>query len=336
MGQIPTRKRWSGRALLILVVVLLAACGQSQAADGAQYTLVAGHQLAGDTPFDEGLKRFADLTEQMTDGRVTVQTHSSAAVGSEAEMFMGMQAGTIDAAVVAPGSIAEFVPEMNMLSMPFLISSREQRDAVIDGPAQRLEELVYEETGVRTLGYFGGGIRNMFFTAPVDDPESIRGRLIRVQPSSILTDSYAALGLEPTVVAYNELYSGLQQGVVDGAENESVFVVSERFYEAAPHLLLTQHEVTVRPLMMSSVSLDRLPDDLAATVVEAGAQAAAEERELEAEADDVALEELRNDYGMDVREVDTEAMVEDVRPVWQRYADQWGMRDLLDQIEAAR
>lgn len=316
----------------------VSACTAAQAepvGGDPEYTLVAGHQLASDTPFDEGLKRFAELTEQLTDGRVTMQTHSSAAVGSEADMFMGMQAGTIDAAVVAPGSIAEFVPEMNLLSMPFLVTSRDQRDAVIAGPAKRLEELVLERTGVRTLGYFGGGVRNMFFTSPIDDVEGLDGRLLRVQPSAILADSFAAVGLEPTVIAYNELYSALQQGVVDGAENESVFVVSERFYEPAPHLVLTQHEVTIRPLMISSVTLDRLPDDLADAVVEAGRRAAEEERRLEAKADDEALEQLRTEYGMQVTEVDTQPMVDAVRPVWRRYADEWGLRDLLDQIETA-
>lgn len=322
-------------AVLAMLAALLSVACSGTADTGPEFTLVAGHQLAGDTPFDEGLQRFAELTEEKTGGRVVVQTHSSAAVGSEPEMFMGMQAGTIDAAVVAPGSIAEFVPEMNLLSMPFLISSRAQRDAVIAGPARRLEALVHERTGVRTMGYFGGGIRNMFFTAPAGDADAIAGRLFRIQPSSILADSFAALGLAPTVVAYNELYSGLQQGVVDGADNESVFVVSQRFYEPAPNLLLTEHEVTIRPLMISSVTLDRLPDDLAAAVLDAGAQAAADERELEAEAEDAALAELREEHGMEIQEVDTAPMVDAVRPVWERYADAWGMRDLLDEIIAA-
>lgn len=332
-GSARYRRRAPFAVLAMLAALLSVACSGT-ADTGPEFTLVAGHQLAGDTPFDEGLQRFAELTEEKTGGRVVVQTHSSAAVGSEPEMFMGMQAGTIDAAVVAPGSIAEFVPEMNLLSMPFLMSSRAQRDAVIAGPARRLEALVHERTGVRTMGYFGGGIRNMFFTAPAGDADAIAGRLFRIQPSHpgrLVRRARAG----PTVVAYNELYSGLQQGVVDGADNESVFVVSQRFYEPAPNLLLTEHEVTIRPLMISSVTLDRLPDDLAAAVLDAGAQAAADERELEAEAEDAALAELREEHGMEIQEVDTAPMVDAVRPVWERYADAWGMRDLLDEIIAA-
>jgi tripartite ATP-independent transporter DctP family solute receptor len=259
MGRVVKR---SGRAATaaagaLLLTAPLAACGGDSTSDagssGETLTLIAGHQLAADTPFDQGLDKFAELVEEKTDGQVTVEVHPSAELGTETEMFQGMQNGTIDVAVVAPGSIAEFVPQISILSMPFLVTSREQRDEIIDGPiADELAKTVEDATGTRPLSYFGGGIRNMFFTEPVKDVNDIDGRLFRVQPSEVLTDSFSAVGLEPTVVAYNELYNALQQGVVEGAENESVFIQSQKFFEPAPHILLTQHEVTIRPLMIAS------------------------------------------------------------------------------------
>lgn len=324
------------------LVFALAACGGgSEGGSGGEeeYTLIAGHQLATDTPFDEGLNEFASLVEEKTEGQVTVQVQPNAQAGSEAEMFEAMQqGGAVDVAVVAPGSIGEFVPESNILSMPFLVTSREQRDEVINGePAETVEQLIADQTGVQTMGYFGGGIRNMLFTAPAESIEDVQGRLFRVQPSPVLTDSFAAVGLEPTVVDYAELYNALQQGVVDGADNESVFIESQNFYEPAQHGLLTEHEVTIRPLMISQATLDTLPDDLGEAVLEAGDEASQYERELEAEEEDQAFERLQNEHGMTFREPeDLEQAYEAVEPVWQEYAEQWGLEETLQQMQDMR
>ncbi|PSL06121.1 tripartite ATP-independent transporter DctP family solute receptor [Haloactinopolyspora alba] len=328
------RKR-TAAAVSGVLLLGVTACGAESGGGGGGggTTLVMGHQLAADTPFDKGLDRFAELVEKKTDGSVTVEVHPNAEIGSEKELFQGMQDGTVDGGVIAPGSIAEFVPEVSVLSMPFLVTSREQRDQIIEGPvAEEITTMIDEQTGVRTVGYFGGGIRNMFFTEPVSGPQDIQGRLFRTQPSEMLTDAFGAVGLEPTVVAYNELYNALQQGVVDGAENESVYIVSQKFYEPAPHILRTQHEVTIRPLMMSGQTLDNLPDDQRQAVLDAAEEASSYERELEGETDDAALKRLTEELGATVTEADTAAMAEKVRPVWMKYAKQWDMVDAVEQM----
>ena len=325
------------RFIGFVVLVLSSSSLFLSAAFAQEYTLLAGHQLAAGTPFDQGLIRFAELVEEKTDGQVTVEVNSGGAIGSELEMFEGMTVGTVDVAVVAPNSIAEFVPEATILSMPFLVDSREMRDRVIESEAfAQVASMIQEQAGVEVLGVFGGGIRNMFFTESVETVDGMQGRRFRVQPSSILTDSFGAIGLEPTVVAYSELYNALAQGVVSGAENESVYVLSQAFYEPAPYLLQTQHEVTIRPLVISSMTLDRLPPELANAVREAGAEASVYAREVEAEADDAALQTLQDEHGMTVVELDTAPLIEEVQPIWTQYAEQWGLTDVLEQITALR
>ncbi|TDE89492.1 TRAP transporter substrate-binding protein [Occultella glacieicola] len=331
------------RAGVLLVAAALtasvAACsedainGEGGGAEDETFTLVAGHQLAADTPFDQGLDEFARLVEEKTDGQVTVEVHPNAELGTETDMFQAMQSGTMDVAIVAPGSIAEFVPQVSILSMPFLVTSREQRDAIIEGSiAEDLATSIEETSGVVPMTYFGGGIRQMFFTEPATGLEDIGGRLFRVQPSEVLTDSFAAVGLEPTVVAYNELYNALQTGVVGGAENESVFIESQKFYEPAPNILITNHEVTIRPLMIASSTLEGLPEDLRAAVLDAADEAGQFERDLEAEVDDEQLAGLAELDGVTVVEADTSGAIDMVRPVWEEYAGQWGMEDVLEQI----
>jgi TRAP-type transport system periplasmic protein len=331
----PSRMR--GLLAVVLGAVLAAGCGDAGASPDAEIELITGHQLAGDTSFQVGLEHFAELVEERTGGEVRVRVHAGAEIGSEMDMFQGMRMGTVDGAIVAPNSVAEFVPELQLLSMPFLVSSREQREAVLAGEvAERLEQLVAEQMGVEILGYFGGGVRNLFFTTPVDDADDLRGRLLRIQPSRVLNDSFAAMGLRPTLVDYGELYSALQQGVVDGGDNESLFVEAETFFTPAPYIVLTRHEVTIRPFAFSRVTLERLPDDVRKVVVEAAAEASRFAHEYEVTEDDAALERLGEEYGAELIEIDVQPLVEAVEPVWERYAAEWDMRDLLDAIRAER
>jgi TRAP-type transport system periplasmic protein len=307
--------------------------GGGDGGGGETYTLIAGHQLAIDTPFDLGMHEFASLVEEKTDGQVTVEVHPNAELGTETDMFQAMQSGTMDVAIVAPGSIGEFVPEMSILSMPFLVTSLEQRDAIIEGPiAEDLAATMEETSGVVPMSYFGGAARQMFFTEPATGLDDIEGRLFRVQPSEVLTESFGAIGLEPTVVAYNELYNALQTGVVQGAENEAVYIDSQKFYEPAPHILLTNHEITIRPLVIGTQTLERLPADLADAVLEAGEEAGAFERDLEASTDAEMIDKLAGTEGVTVTEADLEGVEEMVQPVWERFAAEWGLEDTLQQM----
>jgi TRAP-type transport system periplasmic protein len=336
MRRVTARTR-AAAALGAVCALVLTGCGLDGPGEheGAEHVLIAGHQLAADTSFDQGLHRFAELVAEKTDGSVVVEVYPNAQLGSETDLFENMRNGTVDVAVVSPGFIAEFVPEMSILSMPFLVTSREQRDAVIESDvARELEELMEERTGNEVLTYFGGGARQMFFTQPVEEPADLRGRLFRTQPSQVLADAFGALGMLASNVAYGELYSALQQDVVSGADNEALFIVAENFQEAAPFIYLTEHEVTIRPVVISGHTLDRLSPEQAGAVQEAGEEAGAYARQVEAEADDAALAELRDTAGVTVVDADTEELASLVEPVWQTYAQEWGMEHLLQQIQS--
>lgn len=337
----PRHRRCRIRALAAaasaLGVLAASACGYQAGptSEGAEHVLIAGHQLAAGTSFDEGLHEFASIVNEASDGRVQVEVYPSAQLGGETDLFENMRNGTVDIAVVAPGFIAEFVPEMSLLSMPFLVSSREQRDAIIDSPvAEEMEEMLARQTGNQVLAYFGGGARQMFFTEPVSDLADLSGLLFRTQPSQVLADSFGALGLQASNVDYGELYSALQQNVVSGADNESMFIVAENFQEAAPHIYVTNHEITIRPVVISGDTLRALPDDLRQVVLDAGEEAGSFARDFEEEEDDAALEELRDDPAVTVVDADTDELAAMVEPVWEQYAGQWQMEDLLDEIRS--
>lgn len=295
--------------------------------------MLAGHTLAMDTPFDRGLHRFAELAAEKTSGRVHVDVHPNGALGSEPEQFQSMQAGTQDIGIFAPGSMAEFAPVMSLLATSFLVVDREHCDAIITGPVTTgLAADVEARTGTNPLTYFGGSYRQMFFNAPAAGLQDTAGRLFRIQPAEIIAESYSTIGREPTVVAYNELYNALQQGVIGGADNEAIFILSQNFFEPAPHILRTNHEVTIRPVMVAGATLERLGTALADLVLEAAQEAGDFERELESEEDDEALRELSARDGVTVIEAATADAIEAAAPAWRRFAQEWGVETVLDSI----
>ncbi|MGF3054943.1 TRAP transporter substrate-binding protein [Microbacterium sp. YY-01] len=311
--------------------------GNGNSSSSGAIVLTAGHQLAAGTPFDEGMNHFAELVAEKTDGRVEVRVHPNAQLGNETEMFQALQSGTVDVGIFAPGSIAEYFPGITLVSMPFLVEDRDHRDRILDsGVLAPIEESIVDTTGTEVLTYFGGSQRQMFFTKPATSFDDVQGRLFRVQPSEMLTESYSAMGLEPTVVAYTELYNALQQDVVNGAENEAVFIESQRFYEPAPHLLMTNHEVTFRPLMISSRTWDKLDDELADLVREAADEAGIFQRDVEGKADEDTLKRLSELDGVTVSTVDTKSWAGEMESIWAKYAAQWGVDDVLQGIKEAR
>jgi tripartite ATP-independent transporter DctP family solute receptor len=297
-------------------------------------TLVVGTQLADGTPFDLGLEKFAELVEEKTDGRVKVDVKPNAQLGNETDMFQALETGTVDGGIFAPGSIAEYYPATTIISMPYLIEDRHMRDALIESDIlDGIEQGIADETGTEVVSYFGGSARQMFFTESASSIDDLDGRIFRVQPSEMLTESYSAMGLAPTVVAYTELYNALESGVVEGAENEAVFIDSQKFYEAAPNILLTNHEITIRPFMMSNKTWDKLGEELSELVREAGEEAGAYARDLEGTADEELIEHLSDLEGVTVTDVDTSAWREQMEPIWEKYAEQWGVSDELTAIE---
>jgi TRAP-type C4-dicarboxylate transport system substrate-binding protein len=331
---------WKGLGAVaggVALAVVVSASTVPTIAVSQEFVLIAATQVPVDTPFDKGINKLKELVEARSNGRIVINTFPNAQLGNEPELFQGMTEGTIDIAVVAPGQIAEWVPEIALLEMPFVITNIGQRDRVVGGaPVARLSAIMRERTDVEIIGVFGGGVRNMFFREPASSLDDIQGRRFRVQPSPQLTDAYSALGLEPTVTSYRELFNALQQGVAEGAEMEAIYVEAAGFPQAAPHFLMTGHVITVRPLCMSGKTLDKLPEDLRKIVLDAAMEAAAYERSVEATDDRASLDRMAQMEGVTFTDIDVAPMIAAVRPIWEKYAEEWGLVDLLEEIDTMR
>ena len=131
------------------------------------------------------------------------------------------------------------------------------------------------------IGYAGGGTRNIFANTEVSSLDEIQGLKIRVQGAPIWSSTFAAIGMAPTVIAYNEVYNAIQNDVISAGENEAAGVEQMKFYEVAPNLAMTQHAITIRPLCFSKATFERLPEGLQAAILRAGKEAGAYGRQIE-------------------------------------------------------
>jgi len=323
-------KRWLvGAGVSVLGGMLLLGTALAQEA-----TLRAGIMVSKDYPFTKGAQYFADKVKERTGGRVRVDVYSDGVLGSEIEMFEQVRKGALDIVVTSPGNLSPFFKEMDLLDLPFLFRDHAHRDAVANGPVgKRYAEELERKGDVVVLGYFGGSVRNMICRSKaINSIADIQGIKMRVWQSSVVIDTWKALGTVPSVVAYAEVYNALQTGVVECAENESLTFTTAKWAEAAKTVALTQHSITIRPFLMSAKTVAKLSRADQEIVRAAGREAAAYEVKLEVEQDKLARDLLVSKYGIKITTPDTKPFIERSEPVRQAFAKSVGAQATLQEI----
>ena len=299
-----------------------------------EVTLRAGIMVSKDYPFTKGAQYFADKVKERTNGRVKVDVYPDGVLGSEIELFEQVQKGALDIVVTSPGNLAPFFKEMDLLDLPFLFKDHAHRDAVANGPVgKRYAENVEKKGDVVVLGYFGGSVRNMICRSKViNSINDIQGIKMRVWQSSVVIDTWKALGTVPSVVAYAEVYNALQTGVVECAENESLTFTTAKWAEATKTAALTQHSITIRPFLLSAKSFAKLSKSDQEVVRAAGHEAAAYEVKLEVEQDKIARDLLASKYGIKITSPDVKPFIERSEAVRQAFAKSVGAESTLQEI----
>lgn len=324
------------RNLLITSVLLfiLVFCTQVVA---QEHKLIFGHMGTTDTAYHAVAEFVAERVTELTNGNVKIEVYPNAELGDEQDLFEQVMMGVTDFTIVNPGVTVEFSQSMNFFNFPFLYSSREHWERVFTSPlVQKLSERVEKEAGVMILGVIGGGERFVVSRKPIQKVEDLDGFLMRLAPASITIDTWSSLGVQPTVVAYNEIYSALQMGVIDGLENEPEWILRMRFYEQAPYLVRTAHEIVSRPIVMSVDSFKGLPKEYQDAVLTAAKEGAELGRELGIKLDKESLDELVNKYDVRVFDVDIDKIRGKTAGVIEKNAKQLQLYDLVEEVSELR
>lgn len=285
-------------------------------------------------PMQVGAVKFKEVMESETNGAVEVQIFPDASMGTEVKTIQMVKLGVLDATIVATASITEFAFEAGIFDLPFVFRDMEHMFEVVDGPfGQRLAKLIEEKTGSVFLGYASFGTRNAYNAKrPILSPDDLKGLKIRVMGTPILIDTFNALGAQATTLAWGELYSALQQGVVDGGECDPVDMWDMKFHEVTKHVSYTGHLVGVRGYLFSKKVYDKLPAYIQAILFKAGREAIVADRNSQREKVGEATEKIKKTGKVKFYKVDKQPFIDKVQKVYEKNADKVGGMEFIKLI----
>jgi TRAP-type transport system periplasmic protein len=300
-------------------------------------TLHGAVQFNDDHAFNKALLRFEELVRKYYGKPVNFVLHRNSELGLEKDYFAYMNQGvSVDYGIVSPAHMSTFSKAAPFIDAPFLFRDLNHWNKVLDADTLKpVADEVSQKADVMLIGYAGGGTRNIFANKPVRNLAELKGLKIRVQGAPIWSKTFAATGMAPTVIAYNEVYNAIQNGVINAGENEAAGVESMKFYEVGPHLIVTEHAITIRPICFSGKTFRKLPADLQAAIVRAGKEAGAYGRQVESGEDAAKLDALEKAGKLKrVTFADRAQMKKMVDPVMLEYAKEINADQIYAKINA--
>jgi tripartite ATP-independent transporter DctP family solute receptor len=321
--------------------LLLAALGAAFAmpAVAQTITLHGASQFSDEHAFTKAMVRFEALVKKYYGKPVEFVLHKNSELGLEKQYFEYMAQGkAVDYAIVSPAHMSTFSKAAPFIDAPFLFRDLKHWNKVLDADVLKpVADEIAQKADVMLIGYAGGGTRNIFVNKPVRNMAELKALKVRVQGAPIWSKTFQAAGMAPTVIAYNEVYNAIQNGVIAAGENEAAGVEQMKFYEVAPHLSMTQHAITIRPLCFSGKTFKKLPKDLQAAVLKAGKEAGAYGRQIESSEDEAKLEKMEKEGKLKrVPFAGRDRMKKLVDPVMAAYAKEIGAEAILAKINAIK
>lgn len=317
--------------LVIILMFVLSACsgeGNQSSSDNSgqgEITMKVGIGVP-ETHYEyEAMEKFKESLESETDGQINVEIYPANQIGTDSEVLESIKQGTAHMNLPSPAVLSNIVKEYNVLSLPFIFPDQAVADAVIEGPVG--EELLskLEDKGYVGLGFGDFGFRHTTNSKhPIEEVEDFEGLKIRTMENPAHLDVFRELGANPTPMAFDELFSSLQQGVVDGQENPLPNIYSNKIHEVQPFLTLDGHVYEWVVFVVGKDFYDNLSPDQQKALQNASDVAIQHMRSAVKDADAEALEGMK-EAGVEVTELSPEAkeeMVEKVNPIVEKYAEE--------------
>ncbi|TGU91037.1 TRAP transporter substrate-binding protein [Mesorhizobium sp. M00.F.Ca.ET.151.01.1.1] len=287
-------------------------------------------------PTVEAVKYMGDLIKQRTAGRYSIEVYHSAQLGEEKDTIEQTQAGVIDLDRVSMGPFNGIVPETAVPSLPYMFRSVEHMRHVMDGPIGDQILKAFEAHDLVGLAFYESGARSFYNTKKdITSMADMKGMKFRVIQSDVFVDMVNALGANATPMAYGEVYSALQTGVIDGAENNWPSFESAKHYEVAKHYTMDQHQIVPEVLVMSKASWEKLSPDDQAIVRQAAKDSVVKMRELW-DAQEKKSRDIVEKAGVKVSEIDKQPLIDAMKPVYDKYLSTPELKDLAAKIQAEK
>ena len=291
------------------------------------YTSASDYQLMAE--------RIRDLMDKRTDGRFRVVIYPSAQLGGERVGFEQLQAGATHMAISGTPVLSGWVPEGQIFDLPFAFETRAEGLQVLNGPlGDWWREQLLERTGVRSIGFLDYGFRHVYNSKrPIHEPSDLAGLKLRVLQNATYLSAYEAFGVQATPMSYGEVYSALQQGVIDGGEANVIGFVTDRFSEVGNYFSFTSITYNPITLLVNDRFYRSLPEDVQRSLDRSAAEALAYQSEVARELERDAIAEMKS-AGVVVSRPSLDAFEPVVRPrVWEELASRLeGGDELLERL----
>jgi len=301
------------RCFLLAAFTLTCLLNGSVFAD-APIVIKFSHVVAKDTPKGKAAEKFKALAEAATKGRVKIELYPNSTLYKDKEELEALQLGAVQ--MLAP-SLAKFGPlgvkEFELFDLPFIFNDKQALYRVTQGPIGQDMLKKLENKGIRGLAYWDNGFKMMTSNRPMRVPADMKGLKLRIQSSKVLDEQMRALGANPQVMAFSEVYQAMQTGVVDGSENPPSNIFTQKMHEVQKYLTVTNHGYIGYAVIVNKKFWDKLPADIRTELELAMKEATEYANNIAQQENDQALENIRKS-GKTVIYVSTDAE----RAVWRK------------------
>ncbi|MBP1933368.1 TRAP transporter substrate-binding protein [Ammoniphilus resinae] len=279
--------------------------------------------------------KFKELVEKNTDGKVKIEIHPNGELGGEREAVEAVQIGTLDATITSSGPVGNFAPLSNAFDFPFLFRDKAHAYKVLDGELGAEVSKQLESVGIVNLAWAENGFRNITNNKrPIKKPEDLQGLKIRTMENKVHLDSFKEFGAAPTPMAITEVFTSMQQGVVDGEENPLSVIVPQKFYEVQKYMTLSGHFYSPALFVINKSKFDGFSPELQKILIDAATASRDYEREFIANLEDKYIQTAK-DSGMEIltaSEYDQAAFQKASEPIYKKYEAEYGefIQKILD------
>lgn len=306
----------------ILNVLVAATFALSAPIAKAETTIKLGHVTQISHPFHIGAKMYQEEVKSRSNGDLSIKIYPARQLGDDKQLLEGVRLGTVDAAIISSAVFSGFTPVMDALQLPFLINNYDDLAEALTSSAatDMLDSL--DSIGLKGLGYYEGGLRNLLVSdTPVTGLDGMKGLKIRVVPAPLHLDIWKAIGASPTPMAYGEIYTSLQTGVLDGAEINISSVYSEKLYEVSNYIARSKHYFWPGVMVINPRVFERLSKEQQDILVEAARDTIAPQV-AQAEEQEVRAEKALLEEGVEILEIEAPGELrEAVQPVIEKYSE---------------
>ena len=317
----------------ILVFLVFLTCTGLGCSSGSQSTtLKLAHGLDVTHPVHLGMEYMAQVLEEKSNGQMQIEIYPSQQLGTERQCLELLQIGSLAMTKVSAAVMENFSPKIQVLSLPYIFRSREHAYAVQDGPVGKSLLVGGEKFWLRGLTYFDAGQRSFYAKKPIEKPEDVESLKIRVQESVTAMNLVRTLGGSPTPISWGELYTALQQGIVDGAENNPPSFHTSRHYEVCKYYSLNEHTAVPDILVIGTIAWNNLSNQEKLWLEEATREATSYQRTLWQKTEQEALEAVQ-EAGVTIIRPDKTLFAEKTKVLFEGYKDKPELYELIQKIQ---